>query len=725
MRQVNKLQLVNNNTIADNIDKIKELFPHCVSEALVNGKLTQAIDLKKLLIELGIEDNSESIERYEFTWPNKRDALRKANEPTTNTLRPCIADSINFEHTRNLYLEGDNLEVLKCIKKSYLNKVKMIYIDPPYNTGNDFVYQDAFTQDQDRYLQESAQVDELGNRLVANKETNGRFHTDWLNMIYPRLKVARDLLTSDGVIFISIDDNEQKNLRNVCDEIFGATNFVAQLIWERAFSPKNDAKYVSNSHDYVLMYARNINDFVIGRTERTEEANARYSNPDNDPRGVWTSSDITVKTYSAAYDYPITTPSGREVNPPKGRCWCLSKEEFANRVADNRIWFGADGNNTPRIKRFLSELKFEGMAPTSILFHKKLYSEQEQVQELIELFNSIYNDGIQAASALLERMSALNKTKAGSSIVNKFLDEVAAQYSEPQSFLLREAVGDSQDGTRNLKALFDNSMVFDGPKPVQLIKHLMTLANLQDDSIVLDFFSGSATTAHAMFEYNEHNRKHCSFILIQIPEVITSDKVDTKFDNICTIAKERIKRAGIQVSKLLAERQASAQEQEESSMPLFSTATESLVEPKHFTLDVGFRVLKLDSSNMEEVFYSPDKLSQQSLLLAVDPIKSDRSDEDLLFQVMLDLGLDLTSPILTVDLEQGRAFKVMTEFDDINPFMIFYCGAELDITTFTQLLKLQPSYLVLKDSDITSDSLITNYKHLLTTYSPDTTINII
>lgn len=706
MRQVNKLQLVNNNTVADNIDKIKELFPHCVSEALVNGKLTQAIDLKKLLIELGIEDNSESIERYEFTWPNKRDALRKANEPTTNTLRPCIADSINFEHTRNLYLEGDNLDVLKCLRKSYLGKVKMIYIDPPYNTGSDLIYDDNFTQEQDSYLKESAQVDELGYRLVANKETNGRFHTDWLNMIYPRLRIARDLLTEDGAIFISIDENEMDNVKKICDELFGQDNFVASLVW--AAGRKNDSKLISISHEYIICYVKNNsylkqNDIVwreikqgleyiykkydslkkqykSNYSEIEKELKSWYSQlPSNHPakqhshynqvdeRGIFFGADISWPGGGGPkYDvfHPVTH---KKVKTPS-RGWITNEAKMLQLVADNRVHFGPDEKKVPTLKTYLKD------------------------RELSVPYSVFYTDG-RAAS-------------------------------------------------KRLATLMDGK-VFDNPKDEEVLARIIEFCNLTDDDIVLDFFSGSATTAHAVFIANIKQKLNRRFIMVQYPEAIDLDKGSKSSAkevaknaiklcneiqrpaNICTIAKERIKRAGIQVSKLLAERQASAQEQEESSMPLFSTATENLVEPEHFTLDVGFRVLKLDSSNMEEVFYSPDKLSQQSLLLAVDPIKSDRSDEDLLFQVMLDLGLDLTSPILTVDLEQGRAFKVMTEFDDINPFMIFYCGAELDITTFTQLLKLQPSYLVLKDSDITSDSLITNYKHLLTTYSPDTTINII
>lgn len=332
-------------------------------------------------------------------------------------MRPCREESVDFDTTENIYIEGDNLEALKLLKETYLGKIKMIYIDPPYNMGNDFVYEDDFAQDAADYIANSGQTDEEVNRLVANTESNGRFHTDWLNMMYPRLKLARDLLSDDGVIFISIDDNEVDNLKKICDEVFGEGNFVAQLIWERAFSPKNDARFVSNSHDYVLMIAKSIDNFVIGRLPRTEEANARYSSPDNDPRGVWMSSDISVKTYNAENDYPITTPFGRVAETPAGHCWSLSRNTFRERLEDNRIWFGPDGNGTPRIKRFLTDLKHDGMTPISIMFFKDVGHSQEGAQEVSKILNGGF---------------------------------------------------------------------FSGPKPQRLMKRLLTLANLNDDSIILD-----------------------------------------------------------------------------------------------------------------------------------------------------------------------------------------------------------------------------------------------
>ena len=471
---------------------------------------------------------------------------------------------MDWNNTQNLYIEGDNLEVLKLLQKSYLGKVKMIYIDPPYNTGNDFVYHDHFAHSKQEEDLFAGNIDELGNRYIKNTDSNGRYHSDWCSMIYSRLMVARTLLSEDGVIFISIDDNEVENLRKICDEVFGETNFIAQLIWERAFSPKNDAKFVSNSHDYVLMVAKNSSVFTIGRLDRTEEANARYSNPDNDPRGVWMSSDISVKTYNADCDYPITTPSGRVVEPPAGRCWRLSKKAFFERLQENRIWFGPNGDNTPRIKRFLSELKHEGMAPTSILFFRE--------------------------------------------------------------------VGHSQEGAQEVVSLFGDKGVFDGPKPVRLIERLITLANLKEDSIVLDFFSGSATTAHALMQVNAKKDKSCKYILVQLPELVSETKKDLGYKNICEIGEERIRRAGKKIK-------------EESPL---TTAD----------LDTGFRVFRLDEGNYEDVERSPNDINQAQLDLFLDNIKTDRNELDLLFGCMLDWGVQLSLPMEQEEVDGKTIYTV-------------------------------------------------------------------
>ena len=609
------------NLVDENIQKIGGLFPNCLTETKdENGKVVPAIDFDLLRQELSHEIVEGYEERYRFEWPDKRNAILNANSPTTATLRPCRSESVDFDHTRNLYIEGDNLEVLKLLRETYLGKVKMIYIDPPYNTGNDFVYEDDFAQSTDEYMAGSGQFDEEQNRMVANTESNGRFHTDWLNMIYPRLKVARDLLTDDGVIFISIDDNEVENLRKVCDEIFGERNFIAQLIWERAYSPKNDAKFISNSHDYILMFAKSIDKFVIGRLERTKEANARYSNPDNDPRGVWKPSDMSVKTYTASCDYPITTPSGKIVEPPAGRCWSLSKNAFFERLRDNRIWFGPDGDSVPCIKRFLSELKYEGMAPTSILFYKE--------------------------------------------------------------------VGHSQEGAQEVVSLFGDKGVFDGPKPVRLLMRLLTLANLHEDSIVLDFFSGSATTAHALMRHNAEKDKSCKFILVQIPEKISDKKKNIEYQNICEIGKERIRRAGRKIKE------------------------DNKDKPGIDRLDTGFRVLKLDSSNMEDVFYTPDKFDADKLF--IDNVKPDRTPEDLLFQVMLMLGIELSASIVERTIGGKKVFSVM------NDYLIACFDSNIDESVITEIAKLKPMHFVMRDNSMASDNVADNFEQIFRTYSDST-----
>ncbi len=619
---INKLKMQSRDVVGGNVEKIAALFPQCVTERLnKDGQPELAIDFDKLRAELSNDALEDGEERYQFTWPDKRAASRLANEPVNLTLRPCREESVDFDTTENLYIEGDNLDVLKVLRETYLGRVKMIYIDPPYNTGNDFVYNDDFAQGKDDFEQGSGLFDADGNQTIdpmqRNTEANGRFHTDWLNMIYPRLKVARDVLSDDGVIFISIDDNEQDNLRKVCDEIFGGRNFVAQLIWERAYSPKNDAKFVSNSHDYIIMYAKNIDSFKIGRLERTEEANARYSNPDNDPRGPWKPSDMSVKTYNKESDYPITTPSGRIVEPPAARCWSLSRNAFRERLADNRIWFGSDGNSVPCIKRFLSELKFDGMAPTSILFYKE--------------------------------------------------------------------VGHSQEGAKEVVALFGDKGVFDGPKPVRLMQRLITLANLNDDSIVLDFFSGSASTAHALMKSNSEKNTHCKFILVQLPEPVSEVKKNQGFSNICKIGEERIRLAGKQIKE-----EAGLQGQD---------------------LDTGFRVLKLDSSNMEDVFYTPDKFEPSLLDSLVDNIKADRSGEDLLFQVMIDLGIELSAKIERKEIAGKEVFSV----DD--DYLLACFDKDVNETTIEEMAKLLPTHLVIRDASAANDNVLDNFDQIIESYS--------
>ncbi len=551
-----------------NLEALYQIAPSCFTEEKdeKTGTVKHVVNFKTLRQLLGDDAVEDSEEMYQFIWPGKQAARREAATPITDTLRPVPEDSVDWDTTQNLYIEGDNLRVLKLLQRGYMGKVKMIYIDPPYNTGNDFVYHDDFAVDSEQYVVDNGDRDTEGYRYRKNLDGNGRFHSDWCSMMYSRLLVARSLLTEDGVIFISIDDNEVHNLRKICDEVFGASNFVAELVWERAFAPKNDAKYISNSHDYILMYAKEIQKFKIGRLPRTEEANARYSNPDNDPRGVWTSSDISVKTYNAACDYPITTPSGKIVEPPAARCWRLSRNAFRERLGDNRIWFGPNGDGVPRLKRFLSELKFDGMAPTSILFYKE--------------------------------------------------------------------VGHSQEGAKEVTALFEDKGVFDGPKPVRLLKRLITLANLDDKSIVLDFFSGSATTAHALMQYNAEKEKHCKFICAQLIEDTPEESPARKsgYATIPEIAKERIRRAGKKIKE------------------------ETPLTTQH--LDTGFRVFRLSSSNYEDVTKQPGEYDQRTLDLFANNIKADRTDLDLLFGAMLSWGVQLSLPMTTEEVDGCKIYTV-------------------------------------------------------------------
>ena len=498
-------------------------------------------------------------ESYGFTWPGKIESLIEAGRPTDKTLRPILQDSVNFDSTENIYIEGDNLDAMKILLKSYMRRVKMIYIDPPYNTGNDFVFRDDFSQSEEESQRSLGFEDDSGRNYSSeiyrdNKKSNPRFHSEWCSMIYPRLKLAHMLLSDDGVIFISIDDNEQAKLRMICDEIFGENNFVACLVWERAYAPKNDAKYISASHDYILMYAKSINNFTIGRLPRTEEANARYSNPDNDPRGAWKSGDLSVKTYSAAYDYPITLPSGRIVNPPSGRSWRFSHEALQKSIDDNRIWFGANGDSVPSVKRFLSELKREGMSPISIQYYKDVGHSQEGAQELAKILGGLY---------------------------------------------------------------------FDGPKPVRLLQRLMTLANLKHDSIILDFFAGSSTTAHAVMSLNAQDSGHRKFIMIQIAEPCPEKSEARKagYATISQIGRERIRRAG---ENLMCDNQQ--------------------LTTNNYTLDIGFRAFRVESSNYRNIFMYPDELSQENISDMADNIKHDRSDMDLLFMCAANFGLPLSLP---------------------------------------------------------------------------------
>lgn len=622
-----KLKMQSHDVIGSNTQKIAQLFPNCVTERLgKDGKSELAIDFEKLQAELSNEIIAEGEERYQFTWPDKRAAVRLANTPTTMTLRPCREESVDFDNTQNLYIEGDNLDVLKVLRETYLGKVKMIYIDPPYNTGNDFVYNDDFGKDKGSFEETSGLFDEDGNQTIdpmqRNTESNGRFHTDWLNMIYPRLKVARDLLTDDGAIFISIDDYEEDNLKKICNEIFGERNFVACVAWQRNYAPISLKKFFSESHEYCYIYAKDLNQFQMNLLPRSDKQNKDYKNPDNDPRGVWKVGNLTVGPAVEKQVYEIVGPTGRKFLPPSGYCWRFTKEKFEEMRKDNRIWFGTDGNNSPVPKLFLTEVQ-DGVTPMTLW-----------------------------------------------------------------SF---EEAGHNQTATRELREIFGAS-IFTSPKPLKYLTRYLQIG-LNKDSLILDFFSGSATTAHAVMKLNAEDGGNRKFIMVQLPEKTDekSEAYKAGYKNICEIGKERIRRAGIKVKE---EAGKSAQ-----------------------NLDTGFRVLKLDSFNMEDVYYTPQEFELQSLFN--ENVKADRTNEDLLFQVMLDLGIELSAKI-----ECKQIAGKNVHFVDDN-YLVACFDRDVNESTITEIAKLQPIYFVMRDASASNDNVIDNFEQIFKHYSPDTNCRII
>lgn len=613
--------------VAQNVENIGNLFPDCITEARdENGKIQKVVDRDRLMQKFSHKIiGGGTTERYEFTWVGKNASKVEANTTTNKTLRPCIEESKDWDNTENLYIEGDNLEVLKLLQNSYFNKVKMIYIDPPYNTGNDFIYIDDFAQNIDEYEEAKGTFDEKGNRLFKNTDIHGRFHSDWCSMMYSRLILTKNLLSDDGVIFISIDDNEQANLKKICDEVFGERNFIAQIIWERAYAPVNLKKHFSESHDYIICYARDIDKAICNGLPRKSEANDRYSNPDKDPRGIWKSDNLSVGPIVQEKVYEITTPSGRKVLPPNGRCWCYSKERFIEMVKDNRIWFGKDGNNVPSIKRFLSEVK-QSVTPMTIW-----------------------------------------------------------KYSE---------VGHSQDAKQKLKKLFDGKSFFDYPKSVELIKRCIQLYS-NESSIILDFFSGSATTAHSVMQLNAEDGGKRKFIMVQLPEKTDEKSVAFKdgYKNICEIGKERIRRAG---EKIKEEAGLNGQD-----------------------LDIGFRVLKLDDSNMEDVYYSIDEYDQQMLSNLEENIKKDRTDLDLLFGCLLDWGVELDKPYITKDIN-GHKVHIYNDGDLVACF-----EKDLDMETIDEIAKLQALRVVFRDSCFIDTPSKINVAERFKMIAPDTEIKVI
>lgn len=619
---MDKLKMHTPNKADENFKKLAALFPNAVTETIdENGEVVRAIDKDVLMQEISCTVVEGNEERYQFTWPDKKKSVLLANAPINKTLRPCREESVDFDTTENLYIEGDNLEVLKLLQETYLGKIKMIYIDPPYNTGNDFVYEDDFAQSTEEYMANSGQFDDDGNRLVPNTESNGRFHTDWLNMIYPRLRLAKDLLSDDGIIVISIDDNEIRNMRLLCDAVFGESNFISTIIWQKIHSTKNDAKYFSENHEYAVIYAKSIGDIKINLLPRTDEMNSRYKNPDNDPRGPWQSGDLVASGERSNGHFIVTSPvTGKNFDVPQGKHWVYSQENLLKLVADNQIWFGADGNAFPRKKRFLKDVQ-DGRTPSTLW--------------------------------------------------------------------LAEEVGHNQSATREVKILFDDEKLFDFPKPVAYIEQFLRVAS-EENCTILDFFSGSATTAHAVMQLNAEDGGTRKFIMVQLPEETDekSEAYKAGYQNICEIGKERIRRAGKKIK---------------DENPLTTQ-----------NLDIGFRVLKCDTSNMKDIYYSPSEFDMNLLDMMADNIKEDRTPEDLLFQVMLDLGVELSSKIEETTIGGKKVFDVA------DGFLIACFDKDVNDETIKAIAQKQPYYFVMRDSSLANDSVATNFEQIFATYSPDT-----
>lgn len=630
---MSKLDMQSPNLTDLNIQKMGELFPNCMTETRDdNGEIRYAIDFDLLRQELSHSMIEGPVERYQLDWPGKRESLLASNAPIAKTLRPAREESVHFDETENLFIEGDNLEALKLLQESYLGKVKMIYIDPPYNTGNDFVYNDDFAEDTDEYLVQSLQKDEEGNRLVANPESRGRYHSDWLSMMHSRLRLARNLLTDDGVIFISIDDNEQANLKRLCDEVFGESNHLVSFAWKtRQASGKQVAgSNVSSEHEYILCYSKNSKKMAFKGIERDSSS---YSNPDNDPRGIWAKHPLDVGSTREERPncfYTLEDPATGikyEANP--NRVWAFSKSSMQELLNEGKIIFHPEGKTRPYLKKFFSELRTE--------------------------FKPI--------SSWLDRKSF--------------------------------GIGFNTEGTRLVNNIFDKQKIFDYPKPMSLLVLLLEQITLSTD-VVLDFFAGSSTTAHAVMQLNAEDGGNRKFIMVQLPEETDekSEAYKAGYKNIAEISKERIRRAGKQI-------------------------LESDEIHEDWNRDIGFRVLKVDSSNMKEIFYKPEELTQGDLLEQIENVKEDRTAEDLLFQIMLDWGLPLDLPI-EVETIQNKTVYIVAE-----DALIACFDEGIDEAIVKTLADRKPLRLLFRDNYYASNAVKINAEQLIKQLSPNTELKSI
>ena len=619
---MDKLRMHTPDLAEENYKKLAALFPDAVTETKdENGNTVRAIDKDVLMQEINAKVVDDGQERYQFTWPDKRKAVALANAPIAKTLRFEKEKSVGRDGTpggtdsENIYIEGDNLDALKLLQETYLGKVKMIYIDPPYNTGNDFIYEDDFSQKAEDYAENSGQTDEEGNRLVQNSESNGRFHTDWLNMLYPRLRIAKDLLTDDGVIFISIDDNEQENLKKICNEIFGKQNFEGHIHWRRRHNQPNDkTKMIGLVAEHILTYAKDsvyLKSVGVGKLDLT----ASFKNPDNDPNGPWASKPWKVGSDQSGSKYEIVTPTGKVLDGE----WMGEEATYKKFLADGRIYFPKGGDGMPRKKYYQFEREEEGQCATNWWPHEQFGNNQEANNQMAELF-----------------------------------------------------------GIKN---------IFSNPKPVKLIRAMIKIANVNAYDICMDFFSGSATTAHALMELNAEERRNRKFILVQLPETPDkkSEAYKAGYKTICDIGEERIRRAGKKIK-----------------------------EETGADIDYGFRCFKVDSSNMKDVYYKPSDVTQTELDLFTDNIKEDRTPEDLLIQVMLDLGVLLSSKVEEEEIAGKKVFSVA------DGYLMACFDRDVTDDVVTAIARKHPFYAVFRDSSFSSDSVAANFEQIFDTYSPQT-----
>lgn len=676
---MDKMRMQTVNKADENYKKLAEMFPNAVTETIdENGEVVRAIDKDVLMQEINTRVIDGKEERYQFTWPDKKKSVLLANAPINKTLRPCREESVDFDNTENLYIEGDNLEVLKLLQETYLGKIKMIYIDPPYNTGNDFVYEDDFAQSTDEYLANSGQFDEDGNRMVQNTESNGRFHTDWLNMIYPRLKIAKDLLSDTGAIFISIDDNEVDNLQKLCDEVFGESNYVATFPWRKR-TAKSDVPFgVSQDYEWIICYSK-TNTFIAS----VEGKERKYFVSDDYPNKPWRIHDLTTQRTASerpnSYFTIINPKNGDEYPCNPNATWRITKETFDDYYKAGRLVFPGD-------------YPFLNISKPVLRYWKE--------------------DDMKKAGDSFGRVA----------VSTKFPDNI----------------GMSQDGTKEITDLL-KAKVFNFPKPSSLIKFLASIHTSSDDYI-MDFFSGSATTAHAVMQLNAENGGHRKFIMVQLPEETAekSEAYKAGYKNICEIGKERIRRAG---KKIVEELSNCGKERQIEGMTLLSAgvspssrhaewidnttgeikaesrdahAPEDYYKYNPEKLDIGFRVLKCDSSNMKEVYYTPDEYEMSLFDSLEDNIKEDRTPEDLLFQVMLDLGILLSSKIEETTISGKKVFKV-----DGN-YLIACFDKNVTEDVITEIAKQKPYYFVMRDSSMANDSVATNFDQIFASYSADT-----